>query len=154
MNKPSFSKDSSRNHGCWLALLFSLFCFRVGAQLLQNYFPVSFLPAFGEWQSGTLPYWTLLIFQILIILFCFRVTYRFVTGIAQPNPKAGKLYLLFGFVYFSIMLFRMIAGFTFAPDHPWLGARIPTLFHLVLASFLLIAGHYHFKFGKMSQSHE
>jgi len=148
MSQLQSSKASSRKHGYWLALFFSLFSFRVGAQFLQKYSPVSFLPPFKDWQSGALPYWVLLIFQAVIMAFCFRITYQFITRTVQPNHKTGKICLLIGFIYFSIMLFRMIAGLTFAPDHPWLAARIPTLFHLILASFLLVAGHYYFKFGK------
>lgn len=148
MGEQQFSKEASRKPGYWLMLLLFLFCLRVGAQLLQYFFPVSFLPAFEDWHSGALPYWILVIFQIIIIVFCFRLTYQFITGTVRSNQKTGKICLLFGIVYFSIMLFRMIAGLTFAPDHVWLGARIPTLFHLVLASFVLIVGHYHYKFGK------
>lgn len=148
MNEQQSLKESSRKYGYWLIFLLLLFCFRVGAQLLQRFFPVTFLPAFEEWQSGTLPYWVLVVFQITIVAFCFKTTYQFITGTIRPNHKTGKLCLLFGILYFSIMLFRMVAGLTFAPDHVWLGARIPTLFHLVLASFLLTLGHYHLKFGK------
>lgn len=129
-------------------LLLLLFCFRVGAQLLQYFYPVSFLPAFENWQSGALPYWVLVIFQIIIIVICFRMTYQIITGTAQPNRKTGRFCLLFGIIYFSIMLFRLVAGLTFTPDHVWLGAKLPAFFHLVLASFLLILGHFHFKFGK------
>lgn len=148
MNEQQFLKESSRKHGYWLMLLLFLFCFRVGAQILQYFFPVSFLPAFEDWHSGSLPYWVLVFFQIVIIAFCLRTTYQFITGTPRPNHKTGKLCLFFGIIYFSIMLFRMIAGLTFASDHVWLGARIPTFFHLVLASFVLIVGHYHYKFGK------
>ena len=148
MNGQQFLKEASRKHGYWLMFLFLLFCFRVAAQLLQHFFPVSFLPAFEDWQSGTLPYWVLVIFQIIIIAICFRITYQVATGTAQPNHKTGKLCLLFGVIYFSIMLFRLIAGLTFAPDHAWLGARLPTLFHLILSSFVLVVGHFNFKFSK------
>jgi len=154
MNEHHHSTEASKKHGHWLVLLFLLFCFRVGAQLLQHFFPVSFLPAFEEWQSGALPYWILVIFQIIIIAFCFKTAYQFTTGTVQPTRKAGKFYLLFGAIYFSIMLFRMVAGLTFAPDHAWLGARLPTLFHLILALFLIIVGHYYFKYGKTHLKYE
>ncbi len=148
MNEQHFSENASKKHGYWLTLLLFLFSFRVGAQLLQSFYPVSFLPAFEDWHSGALPYWILVVSQIAIIAICLRITYQFITGTARPNFKIGKLCLVFGFIYFSIMLFRMIAGLTFAPDHAWLGARLPTFFHLVLASFLIIVGHYYYKFGR------
>ena len=148
MNNQHYSKEESKKHGYWLILLLLLFCFRVGAQLLQHYYPVSFLPAFEDWHSGALPYRILVIFQVLIIVICFRITYQVATGTARPNHKMGKLCMLIAIVYFSIMLFRLVAGLTFAPDHAWLGARLPTLFHLVLAFFLLVVGHFNFKLGK------
>jgi hypothetical protein len=148
MAKHPSLKETSRKHGNWLIFLLLLFSFRVGAQLLQRFYPASFLPDFDDWQSGALPYWVLVTFQILIIVICFRITYQFITGTVQPNHKTGKLCLLFGIIYFSIMLFRLVAGLTFAPDHPWLGARLPTLFHLVLTLFVLVFGHFNFKFSK------
>lgn len=41
------------------------------------------------------------------------------------------------------MLIRLIGGFTFATHHYWFTAFIPTMFHLVLASFMLLVGYYH-----------
>jgi hypothetical protein len=153
MNEQLLSKETSKKHGYWLMFLLFLFCFRVGSQLVQRFFPVSFLPAFDEWHSEALPYWVLVILQTIIILVCLRITYQFITGTAQPNHKKGKFFLLFGILYFSIMLFRLAAGLTFAPDHPWLSAKLPTVFHLVLASFLLVVGHFYFNFGKNEMTH-
>jgi len=54
MDEQQFLREISRKHGFWLILLLSLFCFRVGAQLLQRFSPVSFLPAFEDWhRKGT-----------------------------------------------------------------------------------------------------
>jgi len=47
------------------------------------------------------------------------------------------------------MLFRLVAGLTFVTNHSWFSARIPTFFHLVLASFLLLLGSFHYKYGKL-----
>lgn len=152
MTEYQLLREPSRKYGYWLIFLLCLFCFRVGAQLLQHFFSVTFLPAFEDWHSGALPYWVLVTFQILIIIFCLKITYQFITGTVQPSHKTGKFCLLFGVIYFFIMLFRLVAGLTFAPDHTWLGARLPTLFHLVLASFVLVMGHFNFKFGKSERT--
>ena len=47
-----------------------------------------------------------------------------------------------------VMLFRLIVGLTIAPEHNWFGARIPTFFHTVLASFLVTVGVFHYQHGK------
>ncbi len=141
-------KEISIRYGYGLLALFILFCFRVGAQSLQRWAPVNFLPPFEDWQSGALPYELLLAFQIGIIVFCGLIISKFAKNNVCPNRKSGIIYLLIGAVYFSVMLFRLTAGLTFAGDHVWLGAIIPTLFHLVLAAFVLLTGHFHYKFGK------
>ena len=60
-------KEKSTQYGYGLLALLILFCFRVGAQALQRWAPVNFLPPFEDWQSGALPYELLLAFQIGII---------------------------------------------------------------------------------------
>ena len=36
----------------------------------------------------------------------------------------------------------LAAGLTFLADHPWFAKSLPAFFHVVLASFLLLLGHY------------
>lgn len=140
-------KEKSTQYGYGLLALLILFCFRVGAQALQRWAPVNFLPPFKNWHSGALPYELLLVSQFIIIAICVTLVVRFFKNGIFPNRKTGQIYLLIGIVYFSVMLFRMTAGLTFARDHVWFGAIIPTLFHLVLAAFVLLMGHFHYKFG-------
>ena len=141
----------SKKYLIWFLVLLLLFCFRVVAQFIQAFYPVDFLPPFEAWQSGALPYWLLVVFQFIIILVCINVVIRFARGKATPSYKAGRIYLALGGVYFSVMLFRLVVGLTFATDHNWFGARIPTVFHLVLASFLLLLGRFHYKYGQIKQ---
>jgi len=143
------ASTSRKYFTCFLGLLL-LFCFRVVAQLIQLFYPVDFLPPFEAWHSRTLPYWLLVIFQLIIILTCINVVIRFIRDKANPNYKTGRIYLGLGFVYFSIMSFRLVAGLTFGTDHGWFSVKIPTFFHLVLASFLLLLGRFHYKYGKLS----
>jgi hypothetical protein len=85
----------------------------------------------------------LLLFQIAIIVFCSLVVLRFHTAVVEQNSRKGVLYLTIGTIYFAVMLFRLVAGYSFAAEHHWLAARLPTYFHLVLACFLLALGFFH-----------
>lgn len=145
-------KKFSRTYGKWLIALLSLFGFRVGAQLLQQIRPVTFLPAFEKWQSGTIPYWVLVISQVIIFFVCLRTVMKFMGGQVHPNQKFGKFCIILGGVYLFVMIFRFAVGLTIAPEHSWFGATIPTFFHMVLASFLLMVGQFHFKHGMATQN--
>lgn len=126
-----------------LIALLAMFVFRIFAQLAQAYFPVAFLPPFEAWQSGALPYPVLLLLQLIVIGLCTWIIWKLQSGTLRIGPRAAAFYLTIGGIYFALMFFRLVAGFSFASDHPWLGARIPTFFHLVLACFLLIIGFFH-----------
>jgi len=135
----------------WLFVLFVLFVLRVIAQLIQKLNSVSFLPPFEKWQSGALSYWWLLFFQVLIIVVLGLTIRGFARQSTVPNRKFGKWVIAFGFIYLITMAFRLFAAVTFAANHPWFGAKIPAFFHIVLASFVLLVGHFHFKFGEKSE---
>ena len=136
-------KNDRNSYEYFLKALLAVFIFRVIAQLIQAIYPVSFLPPFDAWQSGALPYSVLLAFQLVIIVICGWIIWKFHTGPVRPSPRVAAIYLTLGGIYFTVMLFRLVAGFRFAADHPWVGAHIPTFFHLVLASLLLTVGFYH-----------
>jgi len=131
-----------------LIALLSIFCFRVFSQLLQKFYPVGFLPPFEDWQSGAVPYWLLVVAQFLIILVCLIVILKISLGRVIPRNRTGKICLFLGAIYLMVMLFRLIVGLTIAPEHSWFGARIPTFFHTVLASFLVTVGVFHYQHGK------
>jgi hypothetical protein len=130
-----------------------LFCFRVTAQLLQAWAPVDVLPPFESWESGALPYWMLVVSQAIIILVCVRVIWRLYVGMTVPSAKIGRVRLVIGWLYFGLMCGRLIIGLTVAPDHYWFSARLPTVFHLVLASFILVYGRFHLAAGRTISSH-
>ena len=131
-----------------LAVLLALFCFRVVAQAVQKFSPVDFLPPFDAWYSGALAYEVLVSFQIVIIAVCLRIMVSFFKGNVLPKRSSGILCLAAAGLYFSVMVYRLVAGLTFSADHYWFSARIPTVFHLVLASFGLLLGHFHWKYSK------
>ena len=134
---------SARHIAPWLWLLLGLFCFRVLAQLLEARWNLPFLPAFEAWHSALLPYGLLLLAQALIIALCAKVALGFSNGSARPSRRVGAVCLSIGGLYLAVMLARLALGLFVLPSHPWFGAHLPTLFHLVLACFLLLVGAFH-----------
>lgn len=151
---PDEPADRCSRHGytAILTALLLLFCFRVGAQLLQAWSPVGFLPPFESWASGALPYWLLVVSQAIIILVCAGLIWRLQRGRTMPSARTGIVLLVIGGFYFGLMCMRLIIGLTVAPDHYWFSARLPTVFHLVLAGFLLVYGRFHMTAGRAIRS--
>ncbi len=133
----------SQSYGWLLLGLLLLFLFRVVAQLVQAFSPVTVLPSFETWQSGALPYPLLVCFQLLIIVACAHVVRSFLSGTVVPSAAKGRLLLILGWLYLVAMGIRLLVGLTIAPDHFWFGAIVPTLFHLVLAGFVVVCGSFH-----------
>jgi hypothetical protein len=46
------------------------------------------------------------------------------------------------------MLLRLILGLTLLSSVSWFATPIPAFFHLVLASIVLVIGHYHYRIGQ------
>ena len=126
-----------------LTALLLLFGLRVLAQLIQAWHPVTFLPPFEDWASGALPYWLLVLCQAFIIVMCSRVIWRMHQGRTIPSSTRGRVLLTLGTVYFGLMGVRLIIGLTVATDHFWFNAWLPTVFHFVLAGFVLVCGWFH-----------
>jgi len=143
MSTNSYIQTLARWYGLVLLLLTALFAFRVIAQLVQIWHPVEFLPAFGLWHSGTLPYGWLVGMQVLILTMCLRIVWHLFSGIVIPSARKGHLLLVLGCVYFGGMCVRLTVGLTIAPTHVWFGATLPTVFHLVLAAFVILYGRFH-----------
>lgn len=128
-----------------LAVLASLFVFRIVAQLVTLWLPVSFLPPFESWHSNVLPYPLLVLSQVLILGLMLRATVRIHTGRMSPQPETAKWFLIAGGVYGASMLARLALGLTALSESNWFSHWLPTLFHIVLASFLLVLGLFHRK---------
>ena len=139
-------------HGVALAILTLAFLARVLAQLVQWLAPTPLLPPFEAWHSATVPYLGLLSSQVSdprqAQIWLLRGV---VKGTHAPRRRLGLVLLMFGAMYFGFMLFRLIAGLTFLAHVAWFQARIPTLFHLALASFLLVLAHYHLRGSRASR---
>lgn len=140
-------KPSINIYGTTFVILTGLFFFRVFAQLVQLFFNFSWLPPFRTWQSGALPYWLLIILQIGILILCVKIITRFKNNPPVPNRVSGKTFMIVGGVYLFLAIIRMILGATVARDSFWLNAPLPSAFHIVLASFVIAYGHYHFRYA-------
>ena len=135
---------ASRQYAFVLLMLTGLFGFRVLAQLVQFWHPVDFLPPYSVWHSGALPYGWLVAVQGVILAACLRIVLGVFKGTLAHSRQKGKILLALGSIYLLGMCARLFVGLTMAPDHYWFGATLPTVFHLVLASFLILYGRFHY----------
>ena len=125
--------------------LTALFSFRVIAQLIVANFETGFLPPFESWHSGTMPYWLLLLIQVLILIIMLTTNYRYCSGKLIGKPLIGRGLLIFGVIYLLVMLLRLGLGLTLFSEDRWFSNYIPTFFHLVLAVWVLTIGRIHYK---------
>lgn len=137
------TRMASRSVSLWLWLLLAAFVLRVLAQLLQWQIGLSFLPAFEAWQSGVLPYWGLLMAQLVIVLFLARVAWSFSAGTVTPSARSARLWFILGSVYLAVTVTRLGLGLTLLEGHAWFDRPLPSMFHIVLATFMIVAGLYH-----------
>lgn len=141
--------NTAKRYARWLWLLLGLFCFRVAAQFVTLAGTPSFLPPFDAWHSGVLPYGALVTAQIVIIVVFGWTASRFSGGNVRPRRTLGLFLASIGLLYFAVMLVRLVLGLTLFSTHPWFGKLLPTVFHLVLASFLLLVGAFHLRAGRL-----
>lgn len=119
----------------WPLLL--LFAMRVVGQLLVAGGLAPFLPPMDEWQSGLLPYPLLLASQMLILGVLATVCVQFTRGrgyFVRPHPWLATPLWIVGWTYAIGMLVRYALLRRDA---------IPVVFHIVLASFLLVVADHH-----------
>jgi putative CocE/NonD family hydrolase len=148
MSERAASASMQRRYFWVLTTLFFLFCLRVLGQILVAFFGVTFLPPMEEWMSGLMPYPELLTSQILIILLYGKICLDFARGygyFVTPRPRLGINLLGFGWLYLGVMIIRYVIRMGLYSHERWKGGSIPIFFHWVLASFLLVLGHYHWR---------
>lgn len=125
-----------------------LFVFRVLAQLLQTIHPIALLPPFENWHGAVMPYPMLVGIQVVVVFALAVILWKVKTDAISPSPWKHRTCFIIGGVYFSFMAFRLIAGWTVFSGHPWFSKSLPAFFHLVLASYFLLLGHYIYRRGK------
>ncbi len=132
----------------WMVALAALFVLRVLAQAVQWAGPVPFLPPFDTWQGSGLPYPALLASQVVIIVLLARALVVVRSGSIRPASWKHRACFVLGGAYFAAMAFRLVAGLTFFSDVGWFAESLPAFFHLVLATFVLLFGHYVYSAGR------
>jgi len=133
-------------------VLFALFLCRVVAQPLALVVHSAVLPPFETWHSGAIPYSLLLASQLLILAASGWTAWRFSIGAVKPRRPIGLAAIAVGGVYFLGMVARLVLGATVLSDVRWFASPVPTLFHLVLAGYLLLVGRFHYVHGEPALS--
>jgi hypothetical protein len=145
----SGNQGQPRTNGPHLALLSILtaaFLCRVVLQLVQAWWPVDVLASFENWHSAILPYPMLLAWQLAILAIQVWVIVTISRNAHPPRQLVGQVLLVVGGLYFTFMLFRLVAEMSFLQDLPWFQVRLPTIFHLGLAAFLLVLADFHLRY--------
>jgi hypothetical protein len=139
--------ERSRRFSFALWVLFALFAFRVIAQPLALVVESAVLPRFESWHSAALPYGVLLASQILILVALGWTAWHFMVGDVAPRRAKGTLALTLGTIYLLSMIVRLVLGATVLSHVRWFASPLPTVFHLVLAAYLLVYGRFHYLHG-------
>ena len=126
-------------------LLCILFSVRVAAQPLALAGGATGLPSFDAWHSGVVPYPVLLATQLLILGAMVWTTRRISNGAIGPHRSIGLWLTIFGWSYLTLMAARLVLGLTLLSDQHWFARPLPTLFHLVLASYVLLVARVHLR---------
>ena len=133
-------------HGPLLALLTALFAGRVVGQALVAFVGVPWLPAMEQWFSGVIPYPSLLIIQLLMLMLMIKITGEIWRGkgtFAVVRPHWSNFLMKFSAAYAGLMVVRYVLAMTLHPEMRWFGDIIPIVFHVILAGFIFVLGHYH-----------
>jgi len=138
-----FYSTYQRQLGAWLILLLGLFAVRVIIQLQLAINPVTNFSEFDEWHSATMSYPILLGSQVLILVSGWVYVWRLFTSRVAQRPQLGIVLYTLGWLYWSVMLVRLILGLTLYRDVHWFAQEIPALFHLLLANMLMLVGNFH-----------
>lgn len=133
-------------------MLFALFLCRVVAQPLALVVHSAVLPPFEAWHSGAIPYSLLLASQLLILAASGWMAWRFSIGAVEPRRPIGLAAIAVGGLYFLGMVARLVLGATVLSDVRWFASPVPTVFHLVLAGYLLLVGRFHYVHGEPALS--
>ena len=133
---------TKRNTLSWLVVLLVLFLYRVLSQLVQYFVNIPWLPDFGDWHSATIPYALLFLSQIVIVTVIVNTILNIQRDKYDFKKRRASFLLWIGGAYFLFMLIRLILSLTFMSQHPWFGATLPALFHLVLAAVFIVTGLY------------
>ena len=132
-------------HARWLWTLAGLFAVRVVAQPLAAATGWRVLPPFAAWQSGALPYGVLLTTQVLLLTWTAWTARAVAAGRLVATRRVGRALAAIAAVYGALMSARLVLGATAFRGHWWLDAPLPTVFHLVITTYLAVLAHHHLR---------
>ncbi len=134
-------RNSRRRSALIMATLGGLFFLRMIGQGLVTYTGADWLPAIEHWQLGLLPYPVLLGFQLIILIVMGMMVadvWRGQGRFMRPRPRLGRAVRVAGLIYLTAVLVRYAVTMALWPEWRWFGHGIPTVFHGVLAMYLLV----------------
>jgi len=126
--------------------LLALFAARVFGQLAVALEAAPFLPPMEEWQSGLLPYPVLLVSQVALIAGLAAICRQFGRRsgyFVEPHQWLGRPLWIVGWLYAGAMVVRYAVWMAIKPEARWTGDLIPVVFHIVLASFVIVVADHH-----------
>ena len=123
------------------------FLARVLGQAVQKWTPLSFLPPFDDFQGSGLPYPALLTAQVAILVTTVVVAVRMRSGKSLLSPRLVVPVTVAGVIYLAVMAVRLVLGLSVLSHSGWFSTWIPTVFHLVLASEVLLISAYQRRAG-------
>lgn len=133
---------TNRRYAWAVSALTLAFAARVAGQALQKWAPVSFLPPFDDFQGSGLPYPALLGAQLVILAVAATVIARMHRGKSLIGRRLVVPLAAAGGLYFAVMAVRLVLGLSVLSHSGWFSTWIPTVFHLVLATKLLLISAY------------
>lgn len=122
-----------------LTLLTLLFLGRVAGQGLVRLWQPSWLPPDPFWHAGLLPYAVLLAVQLAMLAGMIAV----ILGLGRigERPRLAKGFAALAGLYAAVMLLRFNVGALDLLPNSWFDAPISTVFHFVLAGWILVVGY-------------
>lgn len=126
-----------------MAALAALFAVRVVGQALQRWAPQAWLPPADAFQGSGTPYVALLASQLVILALMARFAIRVARGTHPRRPGLGLAMAWLGALYLAGSVARLVIGAAIPSAPPWFHAWIPGMFHLVLATAVLVAAWHH-----------
>jgi hypothetical protein len=136
----------TRNLSYVLWLLTLLLSLRVFGQVAVVLWRPRWLPPMEQWQSGLVPYRTLLFSQIVVLTlmsWCAADFYRGRGVFVDPKWEPAWILLALSYTYAGGMVVRYVIRMARYPDQRWLGGTIPIVFHTVVAAYLFVFGSFH-----------
>jgi hypothetical protein len=106
-----------------------------------------FAPAIRVVAQRCAAVWPALRVTVAILLALGWTAWRFTTGDVAPRRTAGTFALILGTGYLLTMVTRLLLGLTALSHVRWFASPLPTVFHMVLAAYLLLYGRFHYVHG-------